>query len=206
MCRNMWKYPLKYAPEHTIQHWKTKKLHTVGGDPSHTLPPSVASLPRRRFSGNLECSLWHLCVPFFSSDKEGTCTLQQVICCQKHRILITFIWLKIKKSLLRYIQVFHALDPSYSQYHANGLMHGTWYSVATVFSRLGKYQISLCVLCTEQLLCRISHCMQCNKSRQMLVLLTFQWTRMHCSMATGQRTEAALQTRSAIMKTTVNSA
>ena len=28
MCRNMWKYPLKYAPEHTIPHWKTKKLHT----------------------------------------------------------------------------------------------------------------------------------------------------------------------------------
>ena len=48
MCRNMWKYPLKYAPEHTIQHWKTKKLHTVGGGTphSHTLPPSVASLPR----------------------------------------------------------------------------------------------------------------------------------------------------------------
>ena len=59
VCRNMWKYPLKYAPEHTIPHWKTKKLHTVDTPLPHP-PPSVASLPRRRFSGNLECSLWHL--------------------------------------------------------------------------------------------------------------------------------------------------
>ena len=69
----MWKYPLKYAPEHTIPHWKTKKLHTVGGgggcppptpSPLGRFPPSgsVASLTRKRFSGNLECSLWHLCV------------------------------------------------------------------------------------------------------------------------------------------------
>ena len=38
MCRNMWKYPLKYAPEHTIPHWKTKKLHTVGGGTPHPPP------------------------------------------------------------------------------------------------------------------------------------------------------------------------
>ena len=38
----MLKYSIKYAPDHTVSHWTTKKLHTVGGGggtpPSHTLP------------------------------------------------------------------------------------------------------------------------------------------------------------------------
>ena len=64
---------------------KTKKLHTVGGGDGgrgdHTLPPppssSVASLPRRRFSGNLECSLWHLCQIKFCSTL-GACLVFRI--------------------------------------------------------------------------------------------------------------------------------
>ena len=41
MCRNMWKYPLKYAPEHTIPHSKTKKLHPP---PTPSPPLSFPSL------------------------------------------------------------------------------------------------------------------------------------------------------------------
>ena len=44
-------------PEHTIPHWKTKKLHTVGGGTQWLPHPLSAGT---RFSGNLECSLWHL--------------------------------------------------------------------------------------------------------------------------------------------------
>ena len=39
-----------------------KQKSSTPWEGGHPLPPSVASLPRRRFSGNLECSLWHLWV------------------------------------------------------------------------------------------------------------------------------------------------
>ena len=56
MCRNMWKYPLKYAPEHTIQHWKTKKLHTVGGGTPPPPPPPPRSL--RSLAGGFQ-EIWN---------------------------------------------------------------------------------------------------------------------------------------------------
>ena len=60
VCRNMWKYPLKYAPEHTIPHWKTKNLHTVrgrGDTPSHTLPPPPP-LSLRSLAGGFQ-EIWN---------------------------------------------------------------------------------------------------------------------------------------------------
>ena len=48
--------------QNTQFHIEKQKSSTPWEGGPHTLPPSVATLPRRRFSGNLECSLWHLCI------------------------------------------------------------------------------------------------------------------------------------------------
>ena len=66
----MWKYPLKYAPEHTIPHWKTKKLHTVGGG-VHP-PPTPSQEVFRKFGMllggerlNLLKTVWFAATPIF---------------------------------------------------------------------------------------------------------------------------------------------
>ena len=50
----MLKYSIKYAPDddHTISHWKTKKLHTLGGGTPPPPPPPPRSLARYARSHN----------------------------------------------------------------------------------------------------------------------------------------------------------